>query len=230
VRLFPTKSRFFALLLLLVFLANSAPSLAISKTPYLGVSPLKAGHSNRIECNNNPVNYIDPAGLWPTPDTGWDAFNIGLGITSLGANLYMGNVAGAAEDALGLAIDATAAAIPGIPGGAGVAIKGKRAVNIADSAKDVVGTSKKLSGRPRAQDVSNPHGTIENSTNIINYQDNARKNVRRKMKEDPDIKEIGGSDAIIQSTKGTRGREKHTFRRFEGMDINDVLDELDPCD
>ncbi|MFA7484005.1 MAG: hypothetical protein WC314_26155, partial [Vulcanimicrobiota bacterium] len=41
----------------------SAPSLAISKTPYLGVSPLKAGHSNRIECGNNPVNMVDPAGL-----------------------------------------------------------------------------------------------------------------------------------------------------------------------
>lgn len=27
------------------------------------MSPLKAGHSNRIECNNNPVNYIDPLGL-----------------------------------------------------------------------------------------------------------------------------------------------------------------------
>ncbi|MFA5506826.1 MAG: hypothetical protein WC423_15450 [Vulcanimicrobiota bacterium] len=53
------------MLLLLVFLASSAPSLAISKTPYSGVSPLKAGHSNRIEANNNPVNMVDPEGLKP---------------------------------------------------------------------------------------------------------------------------------------------------------------------
>jgi len=29
------------------------------------VSPLKAGHSNRIEAGNNPINLIDPAGLKP---------------------------------------------------------------------------------------------------------------------------------------------------------------------
>ncbi|MFA7483454.1 MAG: hypothetical protein WC314_23320 [Vulcanimicrobiota bacterium] len=65
------------MLLLLVFLASSAPSLAISKTPYSGVSPLKAGHSNRIEANNNPVNMVDPAGLQTvTPDlTDSDARN-----------------------------------------------------------------------------------------------------------------------------------------------------------
>jgi len=75
VRPFPTKSRFFALLLLLVFLASSTPSLAISKTPYSGVSPLKAGHSNRIECNNNPVNAVDPEGLRPTGRRGTPHFN-----------------------------------------------------------------------------------------------------------------------------------------------------------
>ncbi|MFA5508087.1 MAG: hypothetical protein WC423_21875, partial [Vulcanimicrobiota bacterium] len=35
------------------------------KTPYSGVSPLKAGHSNRIEGGNNPVNFVDPEGLEP---------------------------------------------------------------------------------------------------------------------------------------------------------------------
>ena len=64
-RPFPAKSRFFTLILLLVFLVSSAPSLAVSKTPYSGVSPLKAGHSNRIEAANNPVNYVDPLGLEP---------------------------------------------------------------------------------------------------------------------------------------------------------------------
>ena len=41
------------------------------------MSPLKAGHSNRIEANNNPVNYTDPAGLQPSdPSSEYDSVRI----------------------------------------------------------------------------------------------------------------------------------------------------------
>ena len=47
----------------MAFLASSLPVLAGAKGAFMRVSPLKAGHSKRIECNNNPVNFIDPLGL-----------------------------------------------------------------------------------------------------------------------------------------------------------------------
>lgn len=46
-----------------------------------------------------------------------------MGVASLGSNLASGNYGGAAVDAVGLVVDATATAVPGVPGGAGTAIK-----------------------------------------------------------------------------------------------------------
>jgi hypothetical protein len=48
-----------------VFLGTSGPLLALSKTPYSGVSGLKAGQSRWVVCAGNPVNCVDPDGLSP---------------------------------------------------------------------------------------------------------------------------------------------------------------------
>lgn len=76
---------------------------------------------------NNPLRYVDPDGR--AIETLWDAFNIGLGFTSLVDNLRQGNYGSAAIDAGGLLLDAGAAAVPFLPGGVATAIKGARAVD-----------------------------------------------------------------------------------------------------
>ena len=76
--------------------------------------------------NNNPYRYTDPDGNIPV-ETVWDIFNVGIGVVSLGTNLASGNFIGAAEDAVGVIIDVGAVLTPYVPGGAGSAIKAKRA-------------------------------------------------------------------------------------------------------
>ncbi len=82
-------------------------------------------------CYNNPVVLGDPTGKWPTPDTFWDGFNIGLGVVSFVANCSVGNVGGAALDLAGIIVDGVAIAVPIVPGGAGTAIKSYRLANTA---------------------------------------------------------------------------------------------------
>jgi RHS repeat-associated protein len=80
---------------------------------------------------NNPLRYVDPDGR--IIESPWDVFNIGIGVVSFGANVAEGNVGAAAVDAAGVVVDALAAAVPGVPGGAGTAIKAAR---VADKAHD----------------------------------------------------------------------------------------------
>ena len=96
---------------------------------------------------NNPLKNVDPTGN--IVETVWDIANVVMDVASLGSNLAAGNWAGAAVDAVGLVADAAATIVPGVPGGAGAAIKAaraadnlvdgaqslKRASNIADNAK-----------------------------------------------------------------------------------------------
>ena len=74
---------------------------------------------------NGPLSFTDPSGL--ILESGWDVANVGMGIISAGANIYVGNFGAAAVDVGGVIIDVTATAIPGVPGGAGTAIKASRA-------------------------------------------------------------------------------------------------------
>lgn len=70
------RSKLLALSVLLLLLASTSSVLALespgslslrpsSQTPLMRVLGLKAGLSNGIECNNNPINYVDPEGLCP---------------------------------------------------------------------------------------------------------------------------------------------------------------------
>lgn len=62
-----------------------------------------------------------------------------MGVASFGANVAAGNVVGAAVDAVGIVVDTAAAAVPGVPGGAGAAINAARGV---DKARDVLKANK----------------------------------------------------------------------------------------
>lgn len=96
------------------------------------VNPQQIHSFNRYAyANNNPNKYLDPDGK--LAETVWDAFNISLGFQSLVSNVREGNWSGAAVDAAGIAVDGVAAAIPVVPGGAGIGLSIYRATNSASS-------------------------------------------------------------------------------------------------
>ncbi len=81
---------------------------------------------------NNPGAFVDPYG--DLLETVWDAASLALGTASLGYNLHQGNYLSAGVDAVGVALDAVATAIPILPGGAGAGIRAFRATDIAFNA------------------------------------------------------------------------------------------------
>ena len=91
-------------------------------------------------CNNNPVNFVDPDGRFP--DVLWDIASIGMGVRSFVQNIKSGNVSGAVGDAVGIAIDAVAAAVPFVPGGVGAVRASAKAVNAIDNAADAAKTAR----------------------------------------------------------------------------------------
>ena len=100
----------------------------------------------------NPVNYIDPSGM--ILETPWDVANVAIGAAMLGANMASGNFGGAALDAIGLAYDIFATAVPGLPAGASAAIKGIRVGKALSKVQRTSARVKKLKkGIDKATDV-----------------------------------------------------------------------------
>lgn len=107
---------------------------------FLSIDPVSTDASTGGSFNryayaaNNPYRYIDPDGR--AIETPWDAANVAMDIVSLSRNLAVGNYGGATVDAIGLIYDGFATAVPGLPAGAGAAIKASR------SAGDVIKANK----------------------------------------------------------------------------------------
>lgn len=74
--------------------------------------------------NNNPYRYVDPDGRYA--DLAIEAVSLTVGFHSLIGNWRDSNWSGAAVDAGGIVVDVVGAAIPGIPGAAGLGIKASR--------------------------------------------------------------------------------------------------------
>jgi RHS repeat-associated protein len=74
---------------------------------------------------NNPVKYTDPDGR--IIETVWDVASLAAGVASLADNIAKGDVEGIITDSIGITVDALAVAVPGVPGGVGMAIKATRA-------------------------------------------------------------------------------------------------------
>ena len=73
------------------------------------------------------AKYIDPDGR--AVETPWDAYNVGMGVVSLTANLVVGNYGKAAVDAVGIVADSIATVVPVVPGGAATGIQLSRAAS-----------------------------------------------------------------------------------------------------
>ena len=79
--------------------------------------------------NNSPLMYVDPSGH--VVETAWDVANIGLGAYSLQDNVRNGRWGWAILDAVGLAYDGIATAVPFLPAGVSAGLKAARAGNSA---------------------------------------------------------------------------------------------------
>jgi hypothetical protein len=102
--------------------------------------------------NGSPINNVDPSGN--IVETLWDAANVGMGIYSLQDNVRSGNWGWAALDAVGLAYDAAATAVPFLPAGASAAFKASRAGNTVihsvNAGLDVAQTSNRVHDAAKA--------------------------------------------------------------------------------
>ncbi|WP_312452579.1 RHS repeat domain-containing protein [Stutzerimonas nitrititolerans] len=103
----------------------------------VGVLAGMPGSFNRYAYTlNNPYRYKDPDGRW-IEDAVIGAPSLALGAASFVNNVRDGNWGSAALDAGGVVADGIAMAVPGVPGGAGLAIKAGRSVKGAEVAKEV---------------------------------------------------------------------------------------------
>jgi RHS repeat-associated protein len=105
---------------------------------FLSVDPVvtdakNAEHFNRYRyAANNPYKYKDPTGR--IFETAFDVFSLALSVAEFKSNPSIGN-------AIGVAIDAAAVAIPGIPGDVGAI---RSATSVASSATQAVKLEKAL--------------------------------------------------------------------------------------
>ena len=76
-------------------------------------------------CRNNPAGFGDPSGN--VFETLWDAASIGAGVTELIDSIKYGSGQDIALCAGAIVVDSLAAAVPFVPGGAGIALKASRA-------------------------------------------------------------------------------------------------------
>ena len=96
-------------------------------------------------CAGNPVKYLDPDG--EIIGTAIDVASVAIGIGSFIKNVRSGNVKEAVGDAVGVAVDVVAAAMPFIPGGVGLVRNGAKtakAINTIDNAADAVKGAEKV--------------------------------------------------------------------------------------
>lgn len=76
---------------------------------------------------NNPVNLVDPDGK--AIETLWDIASVVSGVKSLIGNVRDRNYKAAFGDGVGIAVDAAAVLVPGVPGGVGAIRAGAKAAS-----------------------------------------------------------------------------------------------------
>jgi RHS repeat-associated protein len=97
----------------------------ITADSFPGVPEVPASIHPYAYAHNAPTTYTDPSGQW-VEDAVLGVPALVLGAKSLWDNVKAGNYGDATLDAVGVTADAAAIALPGVPGGAGFAIRGTR--------------------------------------------------------------------------------------------------------
>jgi RHS repeat-associated protein len=168
---------------------------------------------------NDPLNKTDPSGM--IVETGWDIANLALDVTSLGTNLASGNLVGAAVDAVGLVYDAAATAVPGLPGGAGVAIKSARAANVARNAANGARREGAVRAALRRE---NPNATVQ-SQSTLRRADGSRAvdPVSGKGRRPDEAIIENGSARTVETTSPTADKTQQAAREQRIHEAGDVF-------
>ena len=159
------------------------------------------GFSPYLYCAGNPVNYVDRSGQFP--ETLWDIANVVMDVKSLATNIAVGNVGGAIVDGIGLIADVASVALPGVPGGAGTAIKAARGTDkVTDAIKTIrtgdVGLSLKA---PKANSGIGPkHGGTQH--------DNAINKLVEKLKGTEGVQNIRKNQTQVDVKWNSVGRNR----------------------
>ena len=159
------------------------------------------GPNPYVYCRSNPVNHIDPLGLYI--ESAWDIASLAVGVSSFVSNVRAGNVRDAVMDGVGVALDAVAVALPIVPGGAGMALKAAR---VADKIKDTV-TSSKTAAK-----------VIDKGKNIVNKAGDKLKETAEKVVE----KVKGKNKGTVQNGEfGTFGDLQKRSVKGDNLDIHE---------
>lgn len=122
------------LLLLLIALPQDGATRFLSSDPVPADAESGEGFNRYAYAESNPYRNVDPDGRW-AEDVFVGVPSLGLGAKSLYDNARAGNVGAAIVDSIGIAYDAAAILVPGVPGGAGLGIRaGRVATALPDSA------------------------------------------------------------------------------------------------
>ena len=108
-------------------------------------------------CANNPMRFVDPSGM--VIDAVWDLLNVALDVVGLAENIKQRRWKDAVLDAGGLLLDASAAALPFVPAGAGAALKTART---GDKVYDAAKIEKFLANVARGRETEKRILTSEN--------------------------------------------------------------------
>lgn len=150
---------------------------------------------------NNPLRYVDPDGR--AIETPWDALNVGIGVASFAANVAAGNVGGAVVDALGIAYDATATAVPVLPGGAGTAIRAARAADKAHDAAAALIAANRAAGKAAEAKIAGE--VVEQGGKILGSQVCCRTELGRRV-IDHVVEDAGRTITAIEVKSGNATR------------------------
>ena len=173
--------------------------------------------------NGNPVNAVDPLGLYI--ESSVDVASIAVGYSSYLNNLNSGNYGAAALDTAGIVVDAVMLALPVATVGAGYWIKGSRCASSLDDLSKAAGAIDKggftKAGRSLQKHGSRPGSKWSQSDINVNspQQANSRgQNLVDDALTTPGSKVVpnrrGGTDVITPDGRTIRYNRDGTFQGF----------------